>query len=921
MIRSKTSCALFTGLAGLVASTSLAETYQWSAVSDGSWFAPANWNPAGIPSAAADTAAIGGDQPLSVFITDTNAMVGAFHLLNPAARVQISHGQMLSLANSMTLDGVIQVGNDAVPPSPNMLRLSTVGSTVVNGSGRVVLRGPKSDPSWAQISASPFRPAQWNSGTTIEGTGAIYGTHRVLGTVLANGSPPGPNTPAGGALELRSALIDGFGSGKCIADGVVLRIYQSKISDAFVQSQNGGTIELWASAPGGSATLEMLARCTVRGNVRSHSSTTNITSCDFDANLEILPSSRVTFTDATKPLHMSAIVHSGTGSGGSALTFPQGTPQGSGEIVLDADNQPEDALLVVNQMLLGGNWKLRGQGLVDGTIQLDGTIVADRPAGPPLAFSGGNVLGPGVIHAQGGVADFRERCLLQDVQLIASEGGSFRVSRSQQNIPTRWVNVQSQSLAFTQTGGEFTIQNSSLAGTMRLESGSLTIAEGVSTISGEILLTNSGLFRAGQLRLPLGSTLLGAGEITMRSLSQDSMPVLNFVSQTLSAERPIRGSGKLYGYFTFLGRITADGPDGRPLDFMPGTYSGANQGVIEIQSGGQLRMFASSSSDRVTIRDTKITAQEGALPIVLGDAAASNSGQCIFLTSVDVDAECIAGQYGVTFRDSRFRRRVIVDHASSVYVYSSRFDDEMVIRYRPGEIAPAVNIQDAATSISRIRFENALPGVPGANFSPSSGSALRSEVRGTGNVSSAVQVGGLLAPSDESSGSPQPGGLLRFSNLAITMLPEASLEIDIKSLSQYDRIDVPIGAAVNGALRVTMDEDCYPPPSFNFYVVKGAVTGAFATVVGPPGYRISMTYNRAGALARLEKICGSDLNGDLIVDDADFAIFCAGYDLFSCADPAMPLICPADLDRDGYVDDVDFRVFVRAYAQFACPED
>ncbi|MFO0859631.1 MAG: hypothetical protein U0570_03680 [Phycisphaerales bacterium] len=65
--------------------------------------------------------------------------------------------------------------------------------------------------------------------------------------------------------------------------------------------------------------------------------------------------------------------------------------------------------------------------------------------------------------------------------------------------------------------------------------------------------------------------------------------------------------------------------------------------------------------------------------------------------------------------------------------------------------------------------------------------------------------------------------------------------------------------------------------------------------------------------------CPADLNGDTFVDDADFVLFAAAYDLLDCADPAMPAGCPADLTGDGIVEDADFVVFAAAYNELLCP--
>jgi hypothetical protein len=65
--------------------------------------------------------------------------------------------------------------------------------------------------------------------------------------------------------------------------------------------------------------------------------------------------------------------------------------------------------------------------------------------------------------------------------------------------------------------------------------------------------------------------------------------------------------------------------------------------------------------------------------------------------------------------------------------------------------------------------------------------------------------------------------------------------------------------------------------------------------------------------------CPADLNGDGLVDDADFTIFMGAYNLLDCADPSMPLNCPSDLNGDGVVDDADFVIFVNAYRAMVCP--
>jgi len=65
--------------------------------------------------------------------------------------------------------------------------------------------------------------------------------------------------------------------------------------------------------------------------------------------------------------------------------------------------------------------------------------------------------------------------------------------------------------------------------------------------------------------------------------------------------------------------------------------------------------------------------------------------------------------------------------------------------------------------------------------------------------------------------------------------------------------------------------------------------------------------------------CVGDINTDGFVDDTDFIIFAAAYNILDCADPVMPAGCPSDLNGDSLVDDTDFTVFVGAYNELVCP--
>jgi len=86
----------------------------------------------------------------------------------------------------------------------------------------------------------------------------------------------------------------------------------------------------------------------------------------------------------------------------------------------------------------------------------------------------------------------------------------------------------------------------------------------------------------------------------------------------------------------------------------------------------------------------------------------------------------------------------------------------------------------------------------------------------------------------------------------------------------------------------------------------------------PPGYTASSV--QANVIDnQFIDTCPADFNHDSMVDDADFIVFVAGYNILDCADPTMTPGCHADLNGDGFVEDADFVLFLAAYSELVCP--
>lgn len=93
-----------------------------------------------------------------------------------------------------------------------------------------------------------------------------------------------------------------------------------------------------------------------------------------------------------------------------------------------------------------------------------------------------------------------------------------------------------------------------------------------------------------------------------------------------------------------------------------------------------------------------------------------------------------------------------------------------------------------------------------------------------------------------------------------------------------------------------------------FVVVNGQNSNGPAT---EPGVAVPATIT-------VQLPCPADLDGNRLVDDADFVLFDAAHNLADCSDPSMAPGCPADLNSDGFVDDDDFVIFAAAYAELMC---
>lgn len=121
-------------------------------------------------------------------------------------------------------------------------------------------------------------------------------------------------------------------------------------------------------------------------------------------------------------------------------------------------------------------------------------------------------------------------------------------------------------------------------------------------------------------------------------------------------------------------------------------------------------------------------------------------------------------------------------------------------------------------------------------------------------------------------------------------------------------------------------------PAVNaLYTLSDSALSVVAFVSPSGRIRESRLYDAYGNMSR--HLLG-DLNADGLVDDTDFGIFNAAYDLYDCAgtaggDAGAGMLgstltkwgCPADLNGDWVVDDADFSIFAAGYNQMIPEQD
>lgn len=155
------------------------------------------------------------------------------------------------------------------------------------------------------------------------------------------------------------------------------------------------------------------------------------------------------------------------------------------------------------------------------------------------------------------------------------------------------------------------------------------------------------------------------------------------------------------------------------------------------------------------------------------------------------------------------------------------------------------------------------------------------------------------------------------------------LEFTVPTPVQYtmegsvDGAQFRLAETIGGAVHLVLASPGDPTPySFTGVLKPGrhylllAQSSQLANACDGAVFSLAGSYSLEASFTALPP-CPGDLNFDRVVNDEDFVIFLAAYNILLC--PAAPLPCDADLNQDGVVNDEDFVIFLAGYNVLLCP--
>lgn len=302
--------------------------------------------------------------------------------------------------------------------------------------------------------------------------------------------------------------------------------------------------------------------------------------------------------------------------------------------------------------------------------------------------------------------------------------------------------------------------------------------------------------------------------------------------------------------------------------------------------------------------------------------AASDRGRSIFVTSFNAASGAVLGSSDPRYFSMRFAYTPSVctpnalataEGVNGLQTLGSSSTMQFIV---PASQLSTVDVGSAITGIS---FRNSSSG-GGDSFPTSASNYTRFDVRVAPTPVAPNAMSNTFANNIGPGEIVVRDGPLAVPQYAFPASGEPSVPSEFAWFIPFDRAFIYQGGNICITLRTQgalpgntfLDTDTDTP---------SARSGMRFSSAGPDALVADSTWG--GIVARFaftaRAFCPWDLNNDGLVNDDDFVVFLAAYNILDCTDGSMPAGCPADFTFDTLVDDLDFQAFLGPYGELLCP--
>lgn len=731
--------------------------------------------------------------------------------------IDIPNSYSLSIAGTgFTHDGVLTI-NPTEEGNGTMLQYNIPGSLA--GTGSVSLNATSYNLDTAYIISLADSLITQESAHTIRGTGRIYAPMTNNGTVVADRpgralqllSKPKTNNNImratnGGYLDIDSILITQASAASITADAGTFRMFNASVSRGHISATSGGQTQVI------NATLNDVT---------------------IDGTTYVPNNCTLAVTGSALANNGTITINPTAEGNGTLLRYESNALlTGIGTVALNASPSNLDTAYISTAGTVctqDVNHTIRGTGRISASLINNGTIAADVQD-RTLELFGNPKVNNALIKAMNGAV------LWINCPLSQGPSGLVRVDSATLGIGGTTVSggqINTTGTGIVRVYGA-TFDSVSSTAPIEIPNNNALYLTGAFTHNGTITINPTEEGNGTYIRFDSSMSLLGSGDIVLKAsgsnLDTATLQTAATNVLTLPVTQTIRGTGSIHGAVTNNGLISAD-RNGRTLRLA--TYLKTNNATIKATGGGLLLVDAS-----VANAQGQFIADAGN---IVFEAVTISGGQVHALNAGGVSV------WGTTFTDVTSDASIQVINSQSMYVQGSGFTNNGSITINPTSEGNATALEFNNGGLLGGSGQVIL-NANGFNFDTAvlhSNSAIpitigpAQAVRGHGHMFGNFILQGKLAPGISGG----PTWHILTDSGSIIMLPTASVDIDIQSASQWDRLAGTDSFTLNGTLNLTF---AYTPSGVeSFDLITGAaITGQFAAVNinGAPSRGMAVVY-------------------------------------------------------------------------------